>query len=852
MAITHTVTLNVDKDKIRLDQRVHVRTGDVSSQVVVCNMQYGGSAYTPASGSTAKLEILKPDGTWTVTSASISGSTVRGTIPAAAMTAPGECKRAYFRIINGSAEDTTEDFYLYVYPNATQDAIESASYSDQLDALIRASESELESMLDSVFTVRDTMTGASNTFDLNDYETNGAHRMESTPTYTNAPEEVAASGGELVVFKTKFRTVAQMAFATSGTVYKRFRFGGTTWTPWQTVADGSAIEELREVVSGVMREASPIQWMDWSSYTETWSYLRQNRKVAVAVWAADKGTRVSLLDSSRYTYTLRVYSFDNKTGMARWAVAKNANGEAAQYLQYQSATTDGTTVEHDGYAVLMLNYTGSAEAIPTGYESKVSITSSLGTPMFSEILDGARFDTVPLTDLALWDTSATLKKNRAKTRPVAVSKNDCVVNHTIYTQRMQVFSTMDAALAAYNSTGYVTGDVYAETAFVDSTTASVPDSGYLLLDLQGWSNSGLPSTADTGAYLSVQHMKLGTSECGTDEISYPFIDRKSPQITNLQMHDITLSGNTAADITTIAHITDPHADTSHVTVTRWLLDNMGDFVDYAVCTGDQCQTYYGDGFAFWGSENPIPVVMGNHDTLTSSASPRDYEDTISQEQLYQTFFAPYLQYTGISMTANTTWWSKDVGKLRILGINTEMHERKDSASITAQQTWFVQQLESARTSGLAVLVAMHRTPNAGAINLWKDSNWCSTKFTDSPGIVYFEGHDDIIAAVDDFIDAGGVFTCYLCGHQHHDSIGNIKDTRNDQPFVTGNCAYTNSGVITDVLRPRGVDAQYSINLVSCNCKNGEVRVLKLGADRPYEGYSRNFIRFKGNQIMEQN
>lgn len=152
MSVTHKITLNVDKDKLRLDQRVHVRCGDKSSQVVSCSMRYGGSAWTPNEGSTAKLEILKPDNTWTVTAATISGSTVRGTVPLAAMSAPGECRRAYFRIINasGSTEDTTEDFYLYVLPNATQDAIESSSYTDEFDALLEASESRINDLLDEV------------------------------------------------------------------------------------------------------------------------------------------------------------------------------------------------------------------------------------------------------------------------------------------------------------------------------------------------------------------------------------------------------------------------------------------------------------------------------------------------------------------------------------------------------------------------------------------------------------------------------------------------------------------------------------------------------------------------------
>lgn len=157
MAVTHQITLDIDKNRVRLDQDVHVRVGDVSSQTVACSLTKGGAAYTPASGTTAKLEILKPDNTWTVSDASVSGSTVSAVIPDAGLSCPGECKRAYFRLISSTTEDTTEDFRLTVFANATQEAIESLPYSDQIDALIQASDAELQA---SMAEVRDARTNS--------------------------------------------------------------------------------------------------------------------------------------------------------------------------------------------------------------------------------------------------------------------------------------------------------------------------------------------------------------------------------------------------------------------------------------------------------------------------------------------------------------------------------------------------------------------------------------------------------------------------------------------------------------------------------------------------------------------
>lgn len=180
-----------------------------------------------------------------------------------------------------------------------------------------------------------------------------------------------------------------------------------------------------------------------------------------------------------------------------------------------------------------------------------------------------------------------------------------------------------------------------------------------------------------------------------------------------------------------------------------------------------------------------------------------------------------------------------------------MYETHDATAIANQGAWLVTTLESARTDGKAVVIVMHRTGTAGSINLWKTSNWCHPSYTDNPGMSVSTVYSTIYPAVDAFIEAGGVFCCYLVGHQHHDSIGNIRDTTHPQPFITGNCAYAITGTTSDVYRVAGTDSEYSLNLVSCNCKTGEVRVLKIGADTPYSGKPRKFIRFLGTEIREE-
>lgn len=354
--------------------------------------------------------------------------------------------------------------------------------------------------------------------------------------------------------------------------------------------------------------------------------------------------------------SLRIYSYDNKVGMCRWAIAGNSNGDAANFLQRVNNTTDDIITAYDGYAVVTLSYRGADETIPTGYESIVSIEATIDSTQFADLTDNARFEVVPLGNIVRWSTSATNRECRGKTQPVQVFEGDTVMAHTIHDgTRMQIFSDEATATVAYNTPNYVTGDVYSEDRFVTDVVRTVPASGWIVLDVQGWGNRALPYTYPSTALMSVQRSRLSTGGDAEPERTYHCVDVKNSQITNLKQHDISVNGNTTSDMVVLAHMTDPHGRTSHITLVKWLLDKWGDFIDAAVCSGDLAQSYFGNGIAFWGSNNPIMPVVGNHDTLSDPATPRQWDETATQQQLYETYFAPHLTATGITIGVNETW-----------------------------------------------------------------------------------------------------------------------------------------------------------------------------------------------------
>lgn len=133
MAVTHNIILEVNKTTALVPPRVVVREGDVSTQTIKAQLMNGGEAYTP-SNMTARLDILKADGTWARCTASVSGSTVSCTLPSQAVSSPGLARLAHFVLYSGSTKaESTEGFELRVLPAVdTSDPEEAAGFYDDM------------------------------------------------------------------------------------------------------------------------------------------------------------------------------------------------------------------------------------------------------------------------------------------------------------------------------------------------------------------------------------------------------------------------------------------------------------------------------------------------------------------------------------------------------------------------------------------------------------------------------------------------------------------------------------------------------------------------------------------------
>lgn len=133
MAIEHDIILEMNKSTALVPPRVVVRVGDVATQTISAQLMNDGEKYTP-SGLTARLDILKADGTWARCTASISGSIVKCTLPSQAVSSPGLARLAHFVLYSGSAKaESTEGFELRILPAVdSSDPEEAAKFYDDM------------------------------------------------------------------------------------------------------------------------------------------------------------------------------------------------------------------------------------------------------------------------------------------------------------------------------------------------------------------------------------------------------------------------------------------------------------------------------------------------------------------------------------------------------------------------------------------------------------------------------------------------------------------------------------------------------------------------------------------------
>ena len=240
-------------------------------------------------------------------------------------------------------------------------------------------------------------------------------------------------------------------------------------------------------------------------------------------------------------------------------------------------------------------------------------------------------------------------------------------------------------------------------------------------------------------------------------------------------------------------------------------------------------------------------VMGNHEQFNTGQYVNGVEITSwnknSQKMNYDKLIAPFLTDTGITVQEDHTYWYKDYAdqKIRLIGIDNyhwREHVVMDGGAIGyeyadgtmcdngEQASWFETTLAGAKTAGYSVIVLGH----APSIFDLIDSPFTTLDYINDIG----GNQREAVDIVQDFIDGGGKFVCWLHGHIHQDAIGHIKDRPEQFQINIDTCRY---GTIFGTLVAWGENkkilntmSEDVFDVISVDSNRQYLTVMRFGCD----------------------
>lgn len=306
------------------------------------------------------------------------------------------------------------------------------------------------------------------------------------------------------------------------------------------------------------------------------------------------------------------------------------------------------------------------------------------------------------------------------------------------------------------------------------------------------------------------------------------------------------------------HISDVHASNINILRVKEFYDEYQSYINGGVIdTGDWIGQNLANGLPSATDSVPEFIrILGNHDAYYY---PDGHWELAPQTDCYNAFLKDYIENWGVVQPEGAEangycYFYKDytANNVRLICLDGEHLRSGDNLDAT-QLAWFQDTLASAKTGGLHVVVAIHRAPFA--LVPMPENPFDNIDFPNKSLAPYGGDHQpytEAYMAVKSFIDAGGVFVCWLCGHSHDDyfGIGNNADTAN-QLVIGVACAASNAAATdgTTIARDSGQKSQDCFNVVGIDTNSKTIKLLRIGAD--YDRYMRKKNTLSWNYATSQ-
>lgn len=287
----------------------------------------------------------------------------------------------------------------------------------------------------------------------------------------------------------------------------------------------------------------------------------------------------------------------------------------------------------------------------------------------------------------------------------------------------------------------------------------------------------------------------------------------------------------------LLHFTDVHLYDKGMDAIKLFQEEYSCFIDDVIHTGD----FYDMGIidnslSHW--DNNWLNVIGNHDAVTYDTSYHSVTPKVS----YDTLFKPYIGNWGVTQpedaeTNGYCYYYKDYSsnkvRLVVLDYNNADADAEKKHWNNTQKTWFegvlAETLDSKNSAyGYHIVVAVHCPPfivEQDLNNPFQDIDFFNSRSDTRP--MFEPCPSQIPNTIKSFIQNGGKFACWICGHTHVDFTG-FNETYPGQLCVCiPNLRPTNEQCSARIV---GTKTEYCFNMMAVDTITSTIKVLRLGCD----------------------
>lgn len=294
------------------------------------------------------------------------------------------------------------------------------------------------------------------------------------------------------------------------------------------------------------------------------------------------------------------------------------------------------------------------------------------------------------------------------------------------------------------------------------------------------------------------------------------------------------SSSSVKDTITFLHFSDIHGDADRTErILQFAADHDG-IVDDIIFTGDLLDARWNDDSEWWyevGADGVL-ATLGNHDYLHNGGDWDAIADYATMAEAYDRYFDGFSTWGAVAGGTKKTYWYKDYSDatkyggsgVRLFGLDLV----RDGLSVDSEQLdWFVLNLANARRAGLAVMVAEHfpvanRQPVDG-VGAWYDHDYSYNNR--SQWLIADRWHQ----AIEDFVEAGGEFVCWLAGHTHADLVCVNSNYPSQIVLEIDTATPTKSKPYSDTARSIDTPTQDCFDVIGVDTRSKTIRIVRIGA-----------------------